>query len=300
MRVLSSFFVVLLLPAAESADQLKAPEISFSTIRSGNYAGAVPDAGLVRILDWNIDRGERLEQIAKGLAGQTPAIYLLQEVDFNSSRSRRLDVADVLARRLGMNFVFAPAFEELGQGTEESPAWQGQATLSSFPIRNARILRFKRQTAFWAPQPWLPSRVSILQRRLGGRIGLVSEIDVHGSTLVVYNLHLESRGLGYTRYAQLAETLADARRYNREVPVVLAGDLNTKYAISRFSHLLEKNGFRDCLTGQGGRTHRIIGRLDWIFVRGDVGCTSGVVDREVRGSDHFAVRGVLQLGTGSR
>ena len=52
-----------------------------------------------------------------------------------------------------------------------------------------------------------------MQRRLGGRIALISEIKVGGKTVVTYNLHLESRGPGFTRYAQLKEVIQDASRY---------------------------------------------------------------------------------------
>lgn len=258
----------------------------------------MPPAGPIRVLDWNIDRGVQFDEIARSIAEQRPAVALLQEVDWNATRSGRMDVAAMLARRLHLNYVFAPAFEELGQGSSTSPAWQGQATLSAFPVHNTRILRFARQTSFWEPRSWIPAHVPLLQRRVGGRIALISEIDVGGRTLVVYNLHLESRGLGYTRYAQLEETIADARRYDSGVPILLAGDLNTKYAASRFSGLLERAGFRDCLAGRGGRTHRIAFRLDWIFVRGPVGCDSAVVDHAARGSDHFALTSILDFRAG--
>ena len=285
----TTLFLLLALPLPASLP----PELK--DIRTGAYAQATPAAGPIRVLDWNIDRGVRLEEIEQSIASQRPALCLLQEVDWNAARSHRVDVADALARRLQLNFAFAAAFEELGQGSRESPAWQGQATLAAFPIRNSRILRFSRQTAFWEPRGWIPSKLPLLQRRVGGRIALISELDVGGRTLVVYNLHLESRGLGYTRYAQLEETVADARRYGPGVPVLLAGDLNTKYAASRFSRLLENNGFRDCLARDTGKTHRIAFRLDWIFVRGPAGCDAGAVDRAAHGSDHYALTTLVNL-----
>jgi len=38
-----------------------------------------------------------------------------------------------------MNFVFANEFEELAQSSRKSPAYQGQATLSSWPINNSLV-----------------------------------------------------------------------------------------------------------------------------------------------------------------
>ena len=81
--------------------------------------------------------------------------------------------------------------------------------------------------------------------RQAGRIALVTELDVEGKNLVVYNLHLESRGPGYNRFEQLKETLADAKSYPQGTPIILAGDLNTKYFPSRFVALLEAAGFHE-------------------------------------------------------
>jgi len=94
---------------------------------TGNYAPPPPIGQSVRVLDWNIDRGVRLDEIAKGIAAEKPALCLFQEVD--AARSGRVDVA-TLARRRRMNLR----------------------------VRRAR-------------------------------------------TLVVYNLHLESRGAGSDHYA---------------------------------------------------------------------------------------------------
>ena len=45
------------------------------------------------------------------------------------------------------------------------------------------------------------------RRRDEVRGALASELDFGGRAVVLYNLHLESRGFGYTRYAQLAEVI---------------------------------------------------------------------------------------------
>jgi hypothetical protein len=62
-------------------------------------------------------------------------------------------------------------FEELTQGSRRSPAYQGQATLSPWPIKNARLIRFHQQTTFWQPHWYLPP-IEPFQERLGGRIAL--------------------------------------------------------------------------------------------------------------------------------
>jgi endonuclease/exonuclease/phosphatase family metal-dependent hydrolase len=122
-------------------------------------------------------------------------------------------VAQELAKTFGMNYTFAPEFRELGQRTAQGPAYHGQAILTRLPIRASRILRFTHQSGFWKPRPLLVSSLPIMQRRVGGRIALVNELDRNGNLLVVYSLHLESRTREHGRLLQLDEVLADAQKY---------------------------------------------------------------------------------------
>jgi len=244
-------------------------------------------AATIRLLDWNIDRGYDLDKVADVIRKQQTDIAVLQEVDLNARRTQRADVAKELAQRLGLQYAFGKAWQEVNQGGADNPAYQGQATLSRFPIRNQRVVNFSHQTSFWKPQPYLPSWFP--QRRLGGRIALVTELDVSGQRLVVYNLHLESRGPGYNRFEQLKETLEDAKTYAEGTAVIIAGDLNTKYFPSHFVALLEAAGFHDCFDGHRQRTHKIIGALDWIFIRGPIHSEDTIVVRHTPVSDHYPV-----------
>ena len=79
-----------------------------------------------------------------------------------------------------------------------------------------------------------------MQRRLGGRVALVTELEFAGRRMVVYNAHLESRSAGPIQAAQLDEMLADLKRYPAGTPAILGGDLNTKYFPSIYLHKLER------------------------------------------------------------
>lgn len=247
----------------------------------------------LKVLVWNIDRGYRLEEVTAAIRNQNPDLCLLQEVDRNARRTRRKDIAAELARTLNMNVVYGDAFEELGQGTREDSAHQGQAILATSRLEETRVLRFARQTRFWEPRPYLPSW--FIQRRVGGRIALASELKLDRRTVVVYDLHLESRGFGYTRFAQLEEVLADAKRYPMNTPIILAGDLNTKYVRERFVNLLENAGFHNCFGESRQKTHHIMFTLDWIFVRGPVKIESARVHKEVHVSDHYPLTANLRI-----
>lgn len=264
-------------------------EADLNRIWRADFAGPPTASSALRVLDWNIDRGKRLAGIEAALGQQQADIYALQEVDMFADRSGDRNIAEVLARRLKLNYVFAPEFQELGQGSAEHPAFQGQAVLTKLPIRAARVIRFHTQSGFWKPRPFLPNW-AIFQRRRGGRIALVVELSFRGGTLVVYNTHLESRSFGRIQEQQLDEILADAKgHYTKATPIVLTGDLNSKYNPWTFSARLRRAGWTSAFGSRTPRTHLIIGSLDWLLVHGPLDVRHGKVVRGAGASDHFPI-----------
>ncbi len=266
-----------------------------------------PDAHLrsIRVMTWNIDHGAELDRIAAEMASNPADLSLLQEVDLNNKRSGYRDVAAELANRLRLNGAYGIEFEELSQENGR-PAYIGQATLTRLPftgtpemapiVAAARVLRFERQSGFWRPRSWIPSSVPLLQRRVGDRIALVTELEFEGRLLVVYNAHLESRSAGAIQDRQLEEILQDSKRYPPATLMIIGGDLNTKYFPSIFLHKLEAAGFRSALGERIERTHTIMMALDWIFVRGPTRLIKGVVRHDVKGSDHYPVYATVVAG----
>src|SRR5215813_15257702 len=88
----------------------------------------------LRIVDWNIDRGQNLQGIIDFLGNADADILILQEADLNARRTHRRNIAEEIARQLQMDYVFGLEFQELVQGSKSSPAYHGQATLSRWPI----------------------------------------------------------------------------------------------------------------------------------------------------------------------
>jgi endonuclease/exonuclease/phosphatase family metal-dependent hydrolase len=272
-----------------------APPGPLETIHAGSYSQSAPTARNAKILNWNIDRGKYFAGIAAAIRETRPDLCIFQEVDLGARRTHGQDVAQELAKTFGMNYAFAPEFRELGQSTAEGAAYHGQAILTSLPIRSSRILRFTHQSGFWKPRPLLISSIPMLQRREGGRMALVNELDHNGKALIVYNLHLESRGTEHGRLEQIEEVLADAQRYPDDTAVVLAGDLNTMHRNSPVIARLRGAGYRSCFGDQRVRTHIIIGALDWVFVRGPLQCEGAEVRRDFHASDHFAITAELKF-----
>ena len=276
----------LLLPRADQ------PAADFNTPRLLQRAPGDGQRKAIRIINWNIDHGDRLAAVETELRRIQPDLCLLQEVDWNAARSGFKDVGFELAAQLGMNAAYGIEFEELSQEKREkgaAAAYIGQATLTRLPLGQTRVLRFQRQSGFWRPRSWLPSSLPLMQRRLGSRIALVTELQFAGRLLVVYNLHLESRSMGLIQTAQLDEILADLGRYPTGASAVIAGDINSKYFPSVFLRKMEKAGFRSALGESIVRTHKIAMALVWIFARGPLVLEEGSVGRGAKGSDHYPV-----------
>jgi endonuclease/exonuclease/phosphatase family metal-dependent hydrolase len=257
-----------------------------------------PDA--MRIVNWNIDRGLRLRRVIDFLASQKADFLILQEVDLNARRTNFLNIAEEIAKKLQMNYAFGREFQELTQGRTASPAYHGQATLSRWCLRNSRVIRFRRQSDFWRPRWYLP-QMSLFQERLGGRIALVTEVQVQGRRLAVYNLHLESRGADDLRLAQLEEALEDAAGKAGPLPTLLAGDLNLDASHAQPALALSHLGFRNALALPSPHTTTPRGlfrqrrKIDWAYVSGPVEPVYGRVHETVDASDHYPISFTLKF-----
>jgi endonuclease/exonuclease/phosphatase family metal-dependent hydrolase len=248
----------------------------------------------LRIVDWNIDRGLELQGIIDFLASIDADILLLQEVDLNARRTHRLNIAQEIARKLEMDYVFGFEFQELVQGSKSAPAYHGQATLSKWPITNSRLIHFSRQSHFWQPHWFLP-KIDPFQERLGGRIALVTEINVAGSKLLTYNLHLESRGRDDLRLSQIEEVLSDAAWQSAQCPVIVAGDFNLDAAKDAAARAFLTAGFQDAIatprtsTTPSRRLFEPGRHIDWAFIRGPIKAGFGKVHSRVTASDHYPI-----------
>ncbi len=247
----------------------------------------------VRVVSWNIERGLQFSAILDFLRKAEADLILLQEVDHNVRRTQHRNVASELARSLRLNYVFGREFEELGAGSESAPAYHGLATLSRWPLSNGRIIRFQRQSNFWQPR-WFVPQIGILQRRLGGRIALVTEALIYSKRLVTYNLHLESKGSDILRVQQLRETLEDAGRHNQSSLVIVGGDFNTNAADGAACATLRGAGFHDAVGLPAVPTTVVRApfqqprSIDWIYVSDSVQ-SKGKVHNDIRASDHYPV-----------
>jgi endonuclease/exonuclease/phosphatase family metal-dependent hydrolase len=283
-------------------EKVRQAVISMQEIETGNFSPPrlvliPPDS--IRVVNWNINRGLRLQKVIEFLASAKADVFLLQESDLNARRTHHLNVAKEIAQKLRMNYVFGREFQELTQGSRTSPAYHGQATLSRWPLSNSRILRFQKQSNFWRPRWFLPE-IEPFQERIGGRLALVCETTIAGRRVVTYNLHLESKGDDALRCCQIVETLEDARRYEPSTPIVLAGDFNFDVSEGSASTAISQAQFQNAFANQHVPTtpHSFLepGRsIDWIFVRGPIHATRASVYSSISASDHYPLSAVFSL-----
>ena len=246
----------------------------------------------IRLVSWNVNRGLRLAEIIDFLAASSADLILLQETDVNAHRTRYLNVPREIAESLKMNYVFGREFEELGQGNCVCSAVHGQTTLSRFPLSSARILRFRRQSAFWQPRWFIPP-LRAFQRRLGARMALICEISIQGRAMEVYNAHLESRGNDELRYSQLSEMLREAESNSEKAHVIVAGDLNfdiSRGAAASLTACMQLDSPFARLAGT--KTARVRGRgrcaaIDWILTNKTLCTSDPEIHDSISASDHY-------------
>jgi endonuclease/exonuclease/phosphatase family metal-dependent hydrolase len=162
-----------------------------------------------RVMTYNVhrcrglDRAWSPDRIADVIASSHPDVVALQELDVGRARSGRVDQAEAIARRLGMDLQFFPTvrvMEEL----------YGDAILTRWPARTVKAAAL--------PELRLPG--------LEPRGALWSSITIGSANIQVINTHLSF--FGRERWMQVnaligPEWLADRRCLD---PVVLMGDLN--------------------------------------------------------------------------
>jgi endonuclease/exonuclease/phosphatase family metal-dependent hydrolase len=197
-----------------------------------------------------------------------------------------------------MNYVFGREFEELAQGTEASPAYHGQTTLSRLPLSNPRILRFRDQSTFWRPRWFIPPLESF-QRRLGGRMALICDITLQGRTLALYNLHLESRGSNELRIGQMSEVLNEIGKNPAAMPVLVAGDFNFDLSRGPAPALIADMRIDNPFASLGGQRtvpdYARTAAIDWILTRGALSASDPEIHASVTASDHFPLSLQLRL-----
>ena len=264
-----------------------------------------PPAAAARILFWNVARLREGPRIAVRLAELAPAACLLAEADLGMARSGNRHTVAELAEWLGQGYLFGVEFLELGLGDAEErrrhagegnlAGLHGNAILSPHVLTRLAMLRLDRSGR------WFEDAEG--ERRIGGRMALLAQLEIAGRPVTLVCAHLESHTDPADRRRQMARLLDGIEAYDPEAPVLIGGDFNTTgFARSQrpeatrlrralaaeperlrrpeaheplFALARERGYDWHACNGAGEPTQRRLpgddrpaGRLDWFFARG--------------------------------
>lgn len=222
----------------------------------------------VRLMTWNVAYGSNnqgavdLEAIARGIEAQHVDVALLEEVNRGWPIGGGTDMAQWLARRLRMHFVWSPAAD--GQF--------GNLLLTRLPIENVVAERL--------PYIQPPQQRSYVAATLVLKTG----------RLRIIGTHLQHRKENTrTRLAQIDRLL---RAAGDTKPLIIAGDMNMWPQWEEPQKLISA-GFVSAqdVTGHGGEftspTPVADNRVDWIWGTPDVKFSDFAIQKDVVTSDHF-------------
>ncbi|MFI2711829.1 endonuclease/exonuclease/phosphatase family protein [Micromonospora sp. NPDC018662] len=237
-----------------------------STSRPGVAPATVRVAAYNIRMGFGLDGRLDLDAAARALRGAD--VVLLSEVDRGWWLNGGHDTLALLAARLRMPYVFAPAAD---------PVW-GDAVLSRFPARSGRT---RPLAAHGAPT---------------GAQALGVTLDLGGRDLAVVVTHLQPPP-GRDPVEQAREAAAFARGYAAGRPLVLGGDLNTEPDDPAFAEFL-RAGLVDALAAarplrtspaDDPRTE-----IDHVFVSPGLTAAEARAPR-TEASDHLPVRVTVAL-----
>jgi endonuclease/exonuclease/phosphatase family metal-dependent hydrolase len=189
-----------------------------------------PDAvprlkSFLRAAQWNLERGVRFPQILETLRSDEALkwadIILINEADVGMSRSGNFDIARELATSLGMHMIFGAAHLELTGNNpdaagENQESLQGNAVLTRYPIREARIIAL--------PNCFEPYEFQ--EKRYGRRNCVWASLAVGERVWWVGSTHLEVRNTPRCRALQMRRIIEQLPGENHE-PHLLGGDFNS-------------------------------------------------------------------------
>jgi endonuclease/exonuclease/phosphatase family metal-dependent hydrolase len=182
-----------------------------------------------RIAFWNAERLKYLDASIAALAGLDADALMLCEVDLGMARTGNRHTIAELAGALGAGHVFGTEFVELGLGDLREQAWHaGQANRDGLHGGG-----FVARTELSRPAL---SRLEVSgrwfdgvfhERRVGGRIAMLAEIEIGGRRVLLASAHYESHTGPEDRLAQTAVMLDDIDAHAPGLPVLIGGDFNT-------------------------------------------------------------------------
>jgi endonuclease/exonuclease/phosphatase family metal-dependent hydrolase len=187
----------------------------------------------LRVVEWNIERGTRLEGIIEVLNHHPVIRYadllLLNELDEGMVRSGNRNVALELSRAISAHAIYGAEYLEMTKGVGDELDLPGENTAALHG--NAILTRYAFSSPKIAPLPRCENNFEAQERRLGGRIGILVELKIAGLKVKAATMHLDVVNTPRCRARQMRAMLqavdAYAQAHGGEQRVIIGGDLNT-------------------------------------------------------------------------
>ena len=217
----------------------------------------------LRIIEWNIERGSRLDGILEVLTSHPVLrfadLLLINELDDGMLRSGNLSVPLELSRALSAHAIFGVEYLELTKGVgdelnlkgENTAALHGNAILTRHSFSNPEVILLPR----------CENNFESKERRVGGRIGIIVDLEIGGKTFVAGNTHLDvintprCRATQMRAMLQAMQTRLGEQAGNRAA--IIGGDLNT-HTFARGTRL---RAMKNTATILGGNRDNLTRRL---------------------------------------
>lgn len=226
-------------------------------LEGGRFAGSVaPPDGPLRVMVWNLERGQRLDdQLDAWARGDLPVpdLLLASEVDRGCDRSGGVSVTGVIAETLGLDYAFGVEFVELPRvsgsgGALSTTCEHGNAILSRYPLGNVSWAIHADNLSWYTPPP--EDGAPTGEPRLGGRSYVMADVDLgDGRFLRAVSVHFESKIAAID--VQIGQAIeSGALAGGSPIPAIVGGDTNAPtYTADVYEGRLSADTVRDRTIG---------------------------------------------------
>lgn len=212
-------------------DELKLKSDMDTITLSNTYAEPCDEKDSLKLVVFNVERGKYLDEIEEYIkyhpSLKDPDIIFFNEMDDGMARTGNIDVTAELSKRLSMNYIYGVEFFEITKGNlrdktaaqdnKNTKGFHGNAILSRYELLEPMIFRLPMAYDWFYDE----------QKRLGGRNALFAKIRVNNRLIGLVCTHLENRTSPLKRKEQMEFILKHAKEYFNDMPVIIAGDMNT-------------------------------------------------------------------------
>jgi len=255
-------------------------------------------AGSLRVVEWNVERGNHLDGVIRVMKRLNADVWLLNETDLYGHNSGNVVVGREIARALGYSYYTGIEFYEYRtdrQGTS------GNSIVSRYPILDG----YKLDVPMMLSQGGYDWSTNSSEPRCGRRNALGVHIDVPSgsvdggwATVHFVSFHAENKATSGARQLQFQFVTDNLVGYDE--PTVLGGDFNTvsvgegpnlrQYLSQKWSQNGAAGALRDCSWGDDSITFSAAVflhlRIDWMLVQPG---SAGSIDCPTK--DGYSVQG---------